>query len=512
MTISRRDLLRLVSAASATSVLPVGCGDDAAAPAGPSPSFHHGVASGDPTPDAVILWTRITPPTAVAPATEVRWEVSTTENFAALVRQGVFSTSAERDWTVKVDATGLRAGTAYYYRFRAGSSVSPVGRTKTAPTGSLAHARFGLCSCSSLAHGYFHTYRQLSRREDLDAVIHLGDYIYEYGSGQYGNVRAYEPPREIISLADYRTRYAQYRSDADLQAAHARHPFIAIWDDHEFADNAYTDGANKHMPAMDGPWADRKAAAARAYMEWMPIREQQDRNRIYRTLRYGDLLDLILLDTRIWGRQMQASDEMTAMLPDRQILGADQERWFFDQMTTSRARWKIVGQQVMMGQLSAAVGLIFGDQWDGYAAARTRFLTLLRSMRLTDVVVLTGDIHSSWAIELAENPADAAAYDPATGRGALAVEFVTPSITSPGLPAALSSALDSLLQMARYIKYADGDRHGYIILDVTPERTQAAWYYVEDVTSPTASTATFASAWSVAHGSSHLVRDMTPAT
>ncbi|TAK18191.1 MAG: hypothetical protein EPO40_38140 [Myxococcaceae bacterium] len=469
--------------------------------------FLHGVASGDPLTEAVILWTRVTLPAGMTGDVMVTWEVSRTVDFAAVAAMGSFTTNAARDYTVKVDATGLTAGTTYYYRFRASGMTSPVGRTRTAPTGAVDRARLAVVSCSSMGHGYFHVYRALSRRLDLDAVVHLGDYIYEYGNGQYGDVRQYDPPTEIVSLSDYRRRHAHYKRDADLRAAHQQHPFIAVWDDHEFADNSWEGGAENHKPMTEGEWAARKAAAEQAYFEWMPIREQSDR-RVYRRLQFGSLIDLVMLDTRVWGRQMQTAG-MTPPFNDpmRTILGAAQEQWFLEQIMTSRATWKLVGQQVMMGQLPQFLNT---DAWDGYPAARARFFSLLRTMRINDVVVLTGDIHSSWAMDLTETPTDTASYDPMTGRGSLAVEFVTPAITSPGFPpGVVTNTAQTVLARNTHMKYFDLVRRGYIILDATPARLQAAFFHYEHgaTFSPDAATDSFSGAFSTVPGRNHLERD-----
>ena len=474
--------------------------------------FYHGVASGDPLPDAVILWTRVSLPSGMTGDVAVTWEVSRTVDFAAVAAMGTFMTGAARDYTVKVDATGLTAGTTYYYRFRANGMTSPVGRTRTAGTGAVDRVRLAIISCSSMAHGYFHTYRALSRRLDLDAVVHLGDYIYEYGNRQYGDVREYDPPTEIVSLSDYRRRHAHYKRDADLRAAHQQHPFITVWDDHEFADNSWEGGAENHKPMTEGDWAARKAAAEQAYFEWMPIREQSDR-RVYRRLQFGSLVDLVMLDTRIWGRQMQTMGMMAPFNdPMRTLLGAAQEQWFQEQITTSRATWKVVGQQVMMGQLPQFLNT---DAWDGYPAARARFLSLLRTMRINDVVVLTGDIHSSWAMDLTETPTDTASYDPATGRGSLAVEFVTPAITSPGFPPGIvTNTAATLLMRNSHMKYFDLVRRGYIILDATPTRLQGAFFHYEHGATfePAPATDAFSAAWSTVPGRNHLERDSMAAT
>ncbi|MDB4937322.1 MAG: Phosphodiesterase/alkaline phosphatase, partial [Labilithrix sp.] len=334
MRLTRRKLLKAASAAAIAAALPAipGCArEESALPTGP---FRHGVASGDPLPDAVILWTRLTqdPATDPAPAptgtVQVTWEIAKDATFASIARSGAATADADRDFTVKVDATGLEPGTTYYYRFRALGETSPIGRTKTAPR-TATQLRFAVVSCSNYAMGYFHVYAALATRADLDAVLHVGDYIYEYADGEYGDERKSEPNNETVTLADYRLRYAQYRSDPDLRELHRQHPFVTTWDDHEVADNASKDGAGNH-DASEGLYADRKRAAFRAYAEWMPIRGDLADGKIWRTLRYGTLADLIILDTRHWGKQNQSGDEDPARFDDaRQILGVDQEAWFF---------------------------------------------------------------------------------------------------------------------------------------------------------------------------------------
>lgn len=452
-------------------------------PSDPGGVFIHGVASGDPLPTAVILWTRASPPRSAPPAeVMVSWELGSDPAFTRMVASGTFVTSAARDWTVKVDATGLSAATTYYYRFRALGEVSPVGRTRTAPQGATARLRFAVVSCSNRAFGWFHSYRKVARRADLDAVIHLGDYIYEYGDGEYGGARRLDPPTEIVSLDDYRRRYRCYRRDPDLRAMHQQHPIIAVWDDHEFADNTWQNGSPKHMPATEGMWAERRRAGERAYAEWMPIREQMD-GRIFRTLRYGDLVDLVMLDTRLWGRDEQGTWGTPVLdNPSRQLLGMDQESFLRTQLTTSNARWRVLGQQVMMS--TPPTVLPNSDGWEGYRGARERFFTVLREMSVRDVVVLTGDIHSSWAIDLTDAPRDPMRFDPDAGVGTLGVEFITPSVTSPGFPSVVATAAERSLRSERHIKWANLSQRGYTVLDITPERVQCAWFLFERVDTP----------------------------
>jgi alkaline phosphatase D len=505
--LTRRQLFEVLGA----GLVVAGCGEPDptvppvdAGPPGP-PSFLHGVASGDPTASAVILWTRVTPGAGNRPPMfEVTWVVATDEQLTDVVARGRAATSAERDWTVKVDAAGLSAGRAYYYRFECVGVASPVGRTRTAPEGATARLRFAACTCSNYAAGYFHAYRAIAERDDLDAVLHLGDYIYEYPDGYYGNTRAYEPPHELVSLADYRARYAQCRRDADVQAAHARHPFVAVWDDHEFANNAWRDGAKEHMPASEGPWTTRRQSASRAYLEWLPVREQAD-GRIFRALAFGDLAHLVMLDTRVWGRDMQPATRAAAADPRRQILGADQERWLVEEVTRTRARWKVLGQQVMVAQFRG-FGFDYLDVWDGYPAARERLFEAIRSMGVSDVVVLTGDIHSSFAMDLASDPTDPDRYDPATGRGSIAVEFVAPAVSSP--PLGFVQAADPVLlgRAMPHMKYVEATRNGYVLVELTPERAAATWVYVSDVHAPRAGALSVGPTYYTAAGENHLRR------
>lgn len=511
-SIGRRDAL-LGALALALAPLPVaGCSSEALATP-PKSAFVHGVASGDPLPDAVMLWTRVKG--AGDEPVDVSWVVAEDPALEKRVTSGSVTTTRERDFTVKVDVLGLAAGRTYYYRFEALGDRSPVGRTRTAPSGAVDRLRFAVVSCASLAHGYFHGYRALAAQADLDGVLHLGDYIYEYGSGGYGNVRLYEPEHELLSLADYRLRHAQYKRDPDLQAAHRQHPFITIWDDHEIANDGWKDGAQNHTPD-EGAWADRKAAAQRAYMEWMPIREQAD-GRIFRRLPFGDLAELVLLDTRYHARSAQIGGPLAPpppANPTRTLLGDDQAAWMEGALRDSKARWKLLAQQVMVGNLIIDPGKTLAnlDQWHGYPESRTRLLTFLRDSGVKDVVVLTGDIHSSWANELTFDPNDAATYDPATGRGSVAVELVTPGITSPGIPDLFLGVLNDARPKNPHVRWVDGNKRGFIVLDVTRERTQAAWHHFADITLEEPQVPAFAAAWSVRAGETRLVSEPSPAS
>ncbi len=502
MTISRRDFLAAVAVSSAAAA-PSFAWARMLAPFDPEADptiFAHGVASGDPLHDRVILWTRVEPQRARHSMTPVKWVIARDPAFRHVVDSGFVLTHAGRDFTVKVDVRGLRPGTTYYYRFQAFGGNSPIGRTRTLPIGRINNLRLAVASCSNYPFGFFNAYAGIAQRADLDAVLHLGDYIYEYANGSFGDGtalgRLVEPPREMVSLDDYRLRHATYKSDPDLQEAHRQHPFITVWDDHESANDAWRDGAENHQPETEGDWKARKARSIVAYNEWMPIREHNDLDRkIFRRFRFGDLADLIMLDTRLYGRDRQAAspaDVATINDPARQLLGAEQEAWFLDRMARSQSdaiRWRIVGQQVMMAQLSLDFGqsIANADQWDGYKPARDRVYEALRTSRIDNVVVLTGDIHSSWGSDLTPNPFDGS-YNPATGSGALGVEFVAPGITSPFLfpdtpegAAQAAGAAQQIRAISPHMKFVELFRRGYLLLDVDRTRVQGEWYFPQTI-------------------------------
>lgn len=466
-------------------------------------SFQHGVASGDPLDDRVILWTRVSPTSPQESDLSVICEVAEDREFQSVVMSEMLSTSAARDYTVKLDATGLRPDRQYWYRFMSSEATSAVGHTRTLPMpGQYAERlRFAVCSCSSYPHGYFSVYRMIANRPDLDFVLHLGDYIYEYGDGEYGNNpgRPLEPSHEIIALDDYRRRYGLYRQDTELQAAHAAHAFVTVWDDHESANDAYRDGAENHN-AGEGAWSDRKAAAIQAYFEWMPIRPPtEDEQQIYRGFSYGDLADFMMLDTRLEGREQQLSNPLDpSRSQPRNLLGQSQKQWFKHQLATSQGRWKFVGQQVMFAQLQllelqrllpavptndfSPLVAINMDQWDGYPAEREEILDFVEAEEIENLVVLTGDIHSSWANELYQNPAVLTA---GVLNRPLGVEFVAPSITSPGFPDGAAELVSAVLPVVNpHIKYTDLKNHGFILIDVTRQRSQAEYYYAADIDTP----------------------------
>jgi alkaline phosphatase D len=451
--------------------------------------FRHGVASGDPLADRVILWTHVTSsePSAVI---DVEWRVATDPSMELVVARGSARTGPERDSTVKVDATGLQPGRTYYYAFQAAGERSPIGRTKTLPAGDVARLRLALVCCSNYPSGFFNAYRCVANRADLDAVVHVGDYIYEFQNGTYGvgsgRLRIPEPRREAVTLSDYRIRYATYRTDPDLQEAHRQHPFIAVWDDHELTNDAWSGGAANHNPERgEGDWPTRQAAAYRAYLEWMPVREAPGPGiHLYRSFRFGSLIDLIMLDTRGL-RDKQAADVASFNDPKRTLLGAAQEAWLFDELRSSQrigTAWRMLGQQILFSRVTPPGWPVLSpDVWDGYQAARDRVLDFLEMERVRDVAILSGDLHSSWALDVVRDPWRQ--YQPPTGAGSLAVEMLTPAISSPPLfaSASMRDRAPLLRTFLPHLKFLDGDHRGYVLIDVTPQRIQSDWYHVPTV-------------------------------
>ncbi len=497
--------------------------------------FAFGVASGDPTGTEVLLWTRVTPtPDATpgsgcGPAVDVDWEIAADEEFTQVVACGRVRTDASCDHTVKVVVGDLAPYTRYSYRFRTCGATSPVGRTQTAPDepGTTHALRLAFASCSNYTGGYFTAYRGIAAREDLDVVLHLGDYLYEYGNDpaeagvpgsgdRYGprelvGVRDHQPPVEVLSLADYRVRHALYKTDPDLQAAHRRFPWIVILDDHEVTNDSYATGAENHEtqddPATDytapgsppgiraeGEYLARRAAAYQAYFEWMPIREPDcwqpephQGTQFFRRFRFGDLAELSVIETR-----QNRSQQVPAAVggapnpaladPARHLPEPEQLAWLTSGLTSSRTAWHLVGNQTVFARVISPFvpGTVFStDQWDGYQADQRTLLEAMAGSRHADPVVLTGDIHSSWANDL---PLDLAAY-PADSNS-VGVEFVCPSVTSDGFKETLGSveaatgAIAAGQAVNPWVRYLDGIGHGFAVLDVTPERVQTDFWFI----------------------------------
>ncbi|KCZ46241.1 alkaline phosphatase D family protein [Hyphomonas pacifica] len=500
--------------------------------------FLHGVASGDPLADRVIVWTRVTPKSGTGPI-QVRYDVFDPANPATPVSSGVVTTSEARDYTVKADAKGLQPGKTYTYKFTVlasnGEVTSPEGRLKTTALSGDTPVRMAVVSCSNWQFGYFNAYDAISQEADLDAVVHLGDYLYEYGIDGYASPeamalgRTHDPITEMVTLSDYRTRHAQYKTDPALQAAHAAAPWICTWDDHESANNSYRTGAQNHNPENgEGDWSDRKQAAMQAYFEWLPLREPvpgEVTSAVWRSFNFGDVATVIALESRLTGRSPDiswsdalagASDQATIMArvqetmqkinnPERTMLGAEQEAWLTEELAASvkaGKRWQVLANQVVMARTKlpnmqevltpeqvaaqtnpyvaqmvpfSALGLPFNpDAWDGFPAARERLYAGAASAGAS-LVTLAGDTHTAWANTL---------YDAAGERRG--VEFGCTSITSPGTGAYIKDVpnLGQLFADANTeVEWHDPFGHGYTLVTLTSDKALAEYKKVSDILS-----------------------------
>jgi alkaline phosphatase D len=451
--------------------------------------FHHGVASFDPTATSVLLWTR-------APGvTQVRWTVAPSHD-AAPVARGEVDVPVDHDGCVTVEVDGLDPATSYLYWFEAGSTRSPVARTRTLPAAGTAPVRIASVSCGDYSMGHFTAYRAVAEA-DVDLVLHVGDYIYET---RKGDVRPMAPDRDIVSLDDYRTRYAQTRSDPDLIALHQRHPMVTIWDDHDIADNAWRHGAKNHDPNAHGPWDARLRAAAVAHHEWLParLRDPDDPLTVYRSFTIGDLAELVVLDTRIIGRDQHADDDPSLPFGDerRSLLGDEQRAWAHERVRDTARPWCVLVSQVVLNHMELPVetgaqlgelapsgyAVIEGkamctDEWDGYPAERDALVKSIAE-RGAGVVTVSGDVHSAWAFE-----------GPCNAGEPVAVEFVTPCVTATPmgrqLPAGWRKLLDVLAERLPEARWFDLERHGYAVLEIAEDTVTARWYAV-DVDDPAA--------------------------
>ena len=539
MRISRRDALFGGLAGGLTACASTGGQVFTSLTPATNAAFRHGVASGDPHKESVVLWTRVTP--AEAGNVPVTAEIATDADFTQIVQTLKTETGPARDYTVKVIPQGLTPGSVYYYRFHAGEEVSPVGRTKTLPE-NTSRVKFAVMSCSNYPFGYFNAFDHVARVDDIDAILHLGDYIYEYGPDGYGADvgktigRAHEPQKEIVTLEDYRTRFAQYKMDPGSRAMHAAHPLIPIWDDHETANNSWTHGAENHQPDSEGSWNDRRRAALQAYYEWLPVRDPEPgrtREAFFRDFEWGEYLSLSALETRLMARseQLEYADIIPGLKtpedieqfrrevlndPTREMLGAAQLDYFERVLKRSTAKgqtWRVVANQVIMAEVFApdltdrvseeqlvdfekkwsgarafvkftGLGLPFNlDAWDGYPAARERLYRMAREAGAQDLVVVTGDTHESWANDLfAEDGTP------------MGVELGTTSVTSPGFTQYLGdAAFDYSLLMRKEnktVRYHDPLSHGYIALTFDGDEGRAEFVNVSTILSPTYQAAT----------------------
>ncbi len=457
----RRDALRAGGLTAASLLVP------ACAPPAPVPDrFAWGVASGDPTATSVLLWSRL----VVFEPEEIEVDVFRDAAASDLVRTELGLADPERDGCIKVDVEGLAPGSTYYFRFRAAGSTSVLGRARTLPVGSLPRARLAVVTCSNFAFGHFHALRRIAERADLFAIVHLGDSIYEYADGVYGSLRPLDPPHELLTLDDYRRRYARYRTDPDLREALRQHALLVVWDDHEFANNAHVSGSLTHDWTTQGPWMDRVAAARRAFFEWMPVR---DETRVHRSLALGDLARLVLLDTRMEGRDQPPIDEADWVRSDRRLVSEAQERWLTTELSRDDVFHTVVGNQVVLAPFPAQNNL---DSWDGFPAQRARVLEAIAGAPSLPVVV-TGDTHASLAFDL-----PGASYDASTQTGSLGVEWGAPALASPHLTGAEARAMEAaLLAGTPHLRFTEQEAKGYLLLDLDHVRARGEWWHVADV-------------------------------
>jgi alkaline phosphatase D len=540
--IHRRDfvirLSTVAAALSAGAVLSACGGDDAV------PQFLYGVASGDPLADRVILWTHARYPDSDV-AVELSWEVASDKSFANIVKSGTVTATAATGFTAKVDASGLAADTEYFYRFRQGRHASAVGRARTLPSGPVREVRLAVLSCANYPAGFFNVYAEVAK-SDAQFALHLGDYLYEYAAGGYASAQAdklgrvVQPATELLTLSDYRQRHAQYRSDPDAKDLHARLPMIAVWDDHEIANDAYQDGAENHDPAKEGSFAARRAAALQAWHEWMPVRSGTDQGQIYRSFDFGNLLSLHMLDTRLVGRDQQVTIEQllnpatqasalaALSSPTRQLLGQTQLQWLQGQMSASKASWQVLGQQVLMARMTVPVSILNAlnpantsptavadgakavtdyltakatpvaartpaqqallnpavnpelgynlDAWDGYPAAREYVLGTAAQLG-KKLVVLAGDTHNAWHSSLTLMD----------GRK-VGEEFATSSVSSPGLesylaalpPEQVKSIFENVIDD---LDWMDPKRRGFLKMTFTASAAKGEWVFIDRIDS-----------------------------
>ncbi|MGJ7919104.1 alkaline phosphatase D family protein [Neobacillus sp. LXY-4] len=466
--------------------------------------FTLGVASGDPLSDSVVLWTRLAPdllngggmPPHVVP---VNWELATDENFRNVIKRGTEQASPTLAHSVHVEVDGLNANSVYFYRFKSGNELSPVGKTKTLPAvgAGVASMKFAFASCQQYEHGYYTAYKHLAK-EDLDLVFHLGDYIYEYGANEYlsptGNVRAHNSD-EIITLEDYRNRFAQYHSDEHLKAAHAAFPWVVTWDDHE-VENNYANVIPEKGQSVEA-FIKRRAAAYQAYYEHMPLRKSSmpydGGMQLYRQFSYGNLANFYVLDTRQYRDDQANGDGSKAQTPEsldpkRTLLGADQEKWLFDHLGNSKSYWNVIPQQIFFAQRkfgTSTAPKFSMDAWDGYPAARQRVTDFIAGKNMNNVIVLTGDVHASWASNLVPDFNNPEA--PIIG-----AEFVGTSITSGGNGSDWRADTEATLAQNPHIKFFNNFR-GYVRCQITPEQWRADYRVVPFVTEPGADISTRAS-------------------
>lgn len=506
--------------------------------------FLHGVASGDPLSSQLILWTRISPDQNGA--VMIKWSVAKDAGLNDIIQSGEMFADANTDYTVKIDVQNLIPSTTYYYQFVYNNIHSSTGRTKTTTADGYENISFAVVSCSDYSAGYYHALARVAEKKELNAVIHLGDYMYE------GTLRLFDPTHPVYQdeyesighkrtrdwwLRYYRRRYSINRLDTDMQDAHQAHPFITIWDDHEIANNAWKGGAKDHDPETDGDWELRKSAARQAYSEWMPIRG--DASTIYRSIRFGKMAELILLDCRLEGRdeQIQDADNPVLFAAERTLLGKNQKEWLFQNLDTSPCHWKLIANPVVFSEFNVSWADLGGqftqkvkelkdtllDYWEGYPAERDEIINHISNHKLNNAIILSASMHCALAFDVTaratnySRKGEPATYESLRGKGSVAVEFAATSITSDNFDEKMgkltANAFQSLInrklpQPLNYnpnphLKFADLQRHGYFILKLSQERAEAAFYFVDDIKTHT-NKETLAAKWHTVTGRNRL--------
>lgn len=514
----RIDRRRLVMGSLGLSGLMLPAGQALARQLTAAAGFTHNVASGEPGPDSMLLWTRYVPMSDGV--TRLEAEVALDPDFAKVVGGGVVRTGAYRDWTAKITVDGLKPGTVYWYRFIAPNGErSPVGRTKTLPQGPVNRFNLAVFSCSNLPQGLFNAYAHAAARKDVDLWLHTGDYIYEYGVASTreadwaeGRKEQLLPVTEILAIADYRLRYASYRADPDLQRLHQLAPMVALWDDHESSNDSYEAGAQNHQPDKEGDWNIRRAAAMQVYREWMPVSDEP-----WKSYAIGTLATLYRTESRLLARTkpadigatFKAADPDAALKafrdgvwkdPSATMMGSTQESWLAHQMKATKGAWQLVGMGTILGRTvmpkdavdwlrpevnekkvagyrnnirAAQQGLpMWMDRWDGYPAARSRLLKSAQAAD-ADLVMLSGDSHNAWAYGLVEDGKPAG------------VEFAGQAVTSNGMEGDMGA---DPLAVARgfmaanpELKWADTSQRGYMMIEVTPQRVSGEWLFLQTI-------------------------------
>lgn len=501
-------------------------------------AFTHGVASGDPLSDRVILWSRFVPDASLSlDIVNVQWEIATNKEFTKNYSTGEIKAEEASDFIVKVDVKKLKSNKKYYYRFSVGIIQSNIGETKTLPVRNVNKVRFAIATCANHPAGYFNVYREITRQHDknaFDALLHIGDYIYEYGMDEYATDNAIKldrlpsPSHECQTLKDYRRRYAQYRSDPDLLALHAKMPFIHIWDDHEIADNTWKDGALNHQP-QEGDFIARRQAATQAFHEWLPIRNNMvEEGEIYRSFKFGDLVHLLMLDTRVTGRTQQldyshysvkdpklAYEQLKKDMyaDDHHLLGSKQKKWIKNELIKTQTRWTAFGQQVLMTKIELPFNLLRAlmgakeaqrtrtpfdgkrimnaarnpsplkspynlDAWDGYPKDRDWLFSQMNKYNKS-FVSFAGDTHNAWGGELTDKNNDACG-----------IEFAAPSICSPGIesclplpPKWLNEIQNLFPELVEDLKYANIADRGFMAVTFNHDEVKCDWIFVDNILS-----------------------------